>query len=152
MAMNWYQENRWLGNFLIVFAGSLILALWLLFHARGDFSEASARFNEVANERARLEHLNPFPNEENFRKTQAALENYGASLNKTKEDLKTQVVPTGAARSKRVSISFEAGNRERHGKSAFQPGKASGEFSSRFRGVHRGVAGYTSLGASRSAA
>ena len=93
MAMNWYQENRWLGNFLIVFAGSLILALWFLFHARGDFSEASARFNEVANERTRLEHLNPFPNEENFRKTQAALENYGASLNKTKEDLKTQVVP-----------------------------------------------------------
>ena len=91
--MNWYQENRWLGNFLIVFAVSLVLAFWFLFHARGDFSEASARFNEVANERTRLEHLNPFPNEENFRKTQAALENYGASLNKTKEDLKTQVVP-----------------------------------------------------------
>ncbi len=91
--MNWYEENRWLGNFLIAFAVSLVLAFWFLFHARGDFSEASAQFNEIAAERTRLEHLNPFPNEENFRKTHAALENYGATLNKTKDDLKTQVVP-----------------------------------------------------------
>ena len=91
--MNWYRENRWLGNFLIVFAVTLLLAFWFLFHARGEFTEASAQFNEVATERTRLEHLNPFPNEENFRKTQAALEAYGATLNKTKEDLKAQVVP-----------------------------------------------------------
>jgi len=91
--MNWYQENRWLGNFLIAFGLSLVLALWFLFYARGDFSEAAAQFNQVVTERTRLEHLNPFPNEENFRKTKAALENYGATLNKTKEDLKTQVVP-----------------------------------------------------------
>jgi hypothetical protein len=91
--MNWYRENRWLGNFLIAFAAALLIALWFLFHAKGEFSDASAEFNEVAIERARLEHLNPFPNEENFRKTQAALENYGATLNKTKEELKSQVVP-----------------------------------------------------------
>jgi len=91
--MNWYRENRWLGNFLIAFGAGLIIALWFLFHARGEFSDAAAQFNEVATERARLEHLNPFPNEENFRKTQAALETYGATLNKTKEDLKSQVVP-----------------------------------------------------------
>src|SRR5207248_10538096 len=57
-----------------------------------EFSDATAQFNEVATERTRLEHLNPFPNEENFRKTQTALENYGATLNKTKEELKSQVV------------------------------------------------------------
>jgi hypothetical protein len=91
--MNWYRENRWLGNFVIAFAAGLLIALWFLFHAKGEFSDASAQFNEVAIERARLEHLNPFPNEENFRKTQAALENYGATLNKTKEELKSQVVP-----------------------------------------------------------
>jgi hypothetical protein len=91
--MNWYRENRWLGNFLIAFAAGLLIALWFLFHAKGEFSDAAAQFNEVAIERARLEHLNPFPNEENFRKTQAALENYGATLNKTKEELKSQVVP-----------------------------------------------------------
>jgi hypothetical protein len=94
IAMNWYRENRWLGNFLIVFAVSLLLAFWFLFHAKRQFAEAYAQFNEVATERRRLEHLNPFPNEDNFRKTQAALTNYGATLNKTKEELKTQAVPS----------------------------------------------------------
>jgi hypothetical protein len=93
IAMNWYRENRWLGNFVIAFAVSLLLAFWFLFHAKGQFAEASAQFNQVATERARLEHLNPFPNEDNFRKTRAALTNYGATLNKTKEELKTQTVP-----------------------------------------------------------
>lgn len=93
IAMNWYRENRWVGNFVIAFAVSLLLAFWFLFHAKGQFAEASAQFNEVATERGRLEHLNPFPNEDNFRKTQAALTNYGATLNRTKEELKTQAVP-----------------------------------------------------------
>src|ERR1700693_508704 len=93
IAMNWYRENRWLGNFVIAFAVSLLPAFWFLFYAKGQFAEACARFNEVATERTRLEHLNPFPNEDNFRKTQAALTNYGATLNKTKEELKTQTVP-----------------------------------------------------------
>jgi hypothetical protein len=90
--MNWYRENRWLGNFLLAFAVAVILALWFLFYAKGAFVEASAQFNEVATERARLEHLNPFPNEDNFHKTQVALENYSGGLNKTKEDLKKLVV------------------------------------------------------------
>jgi hypothetical protein len=91
--MNWYRENRWFGNFLVTFAVSLLFAVWFLFRAKGEFDEASAQFNEVASERIRLEHLNPFPNEENFRKTRTALDNYGATLSKTKEDLKTHVVP-----------------------------------------------------------
>jgi hypothetical protein len=97
--MNWYRENRWLGNLLIAFAAAMILALWFLFHAKGAFAEASAQFNEVATERARLEHLNPFPNEDNFHQTKVALENYGAALTKIKEDLKKQVVlpPAGLA-------------------------------------------------------
>jgi hypothetical protein len=90
--MNWYRENRWLGNFLIAVASAALLALWFLFHARSSFDEASVQFNEAATERNRLEHLNPFPNEENFRKTQAALDNYGATLNKLKEELKAQVL------------------------------------------------------------
>ena len=91
--MKWYREDRWLGNFLIAFAVGLMLALWFLFHAKGEFAEVSAQFNEVATERTRLEHLNPFPNEQNVQKTQVALENYSAALNKAKTDLKTQVVP-----------------------------------------------------------
>jgi hypothetical protein len=91
--MNWYRENRWLGNFLIGCACGALLALWFLFHAKSDFAEASDEFNAVATERTRLEHLNPFPNEENFRKTQAALDNYGATLTNLKEELKAQVLP-----------------------------------------------------------
>jgi hypothetical protein len=90
--MTWYRENRWLGNFLIAFAAALLIGLWFLFHAKGAFADAMTEFNAVATERSRLEHLNPFPNEDNFRKTQAALENYGAELEKTKEELKKRVV------------------------------------------------------------
>jgi len=91
--VNWYSENRWLGNFLIALAAAALLALWFLFDARSGFAEALAQFNEAATERNRLEHLNPFPNEENFRKTQAALDNYDATLTKLKEELKAQVLP-----------------------------------------------------------
>jgi hypothetical protein len=91
--MSWYRDNRWLGNFLIASAGVALLALWFLFHAKSGFVEASAQFNDAATERSRLEHLNPFPNEENFRKTRAALDNYGVTLNKLKEELRAQMVP-----------------------------------------------------------
>ena len=91
--MNWYRENRWLGNFLIAFAVTALLALWFLFRAKSGFTEASAQFNEAATERNRLEHLNPFPNEGNFRKTQAALNDYGATLTKLKEELRARVLP-----------------------------------------------------------
>ena len=91
--MNWYRENRWLGNFLIAFGIALLVALWFLFHAQSGFAEAASQFNAAATERNRLEHLSPFPNEENFRKTQEALDNYVASLNKLKEELKAQTVP-----------------------------------------------------------
>jgi hypothetical protein len=97
--MSWYRENRWLGNFVIAFAASALLALWFLFQAKSGFAEASAQFNDAATERSRLEHLNPFPNEENYRKTQTALDNYGASLNKLKDELRAQTVlpPAGLA-------------------------------------------------------
>jgi hypothetical protein len=91
--MNWYRENRWLGNFLIAFAVTVLLAVWFLFRARNAFAEAFAEFNRVATERTRLEHLNPFPNENNYRKTQAGFENYGTALNMSKEELTKQVVP-----------------------------------------------------------
>jgi hypothetical protein len=91
--MNWYRENRWLGNFLIAFAVTALLALFFLFRARSGFIEASAQFNEAATERNRLEHLNPFPNEGNFRKTRTALDDYSATLTKLKAELRAQVLP-----------------------------------------------------------
>jgi len=91
--MNWYRENRWLGNFLLALGAVVIFALWFLFHAKGAFAEASAQLSEVVTERVRLEHLNPFPSEDNFHKTQVALENYGSAINKIREELKDHVVP-----------------------------------------------------------
>ena len=91
--MNWYRENRWLGNFLIAFAATTLLSIWFLFYAKGDFADALTEFNAASTERSRLEHLNPFPNEKNFRKTQTALDEYGATLTKLKNELRAQVIP-----------------------------------------------------------
>jgi len=91
--MNWYRENRWLGNFLIAFGVATLLAIWFLFHAKAAFGDALTEFNAAATERSHLEHLNPFPNEENFRKTRAELDNYSATLNKLKDELSAQTLP-----------------------------------------------------------
>jgi hypothetical protein len=91
--MNWFRENRWLGIFLAAFGLALLLALYFLFHARSEFKDASAQFNDAAAERSRLEHLDPFPNEENYRKLQEHLANYGAALGKLKDELKTKALP-----------------------------------------------------------
>src|SRR4030095_406569 len=58
IAMNWYRENRWLGNFLIAFGLALVVGLWFLFYARGSFADTMTEFNAAATERSRLEHLN----------------------------------------------------------------------------------------------
>src|SRR2546423_5663483 len=92
--MNWYRENRWLGNFLLGCGAAFLVSVWFLFYGKGSFDDALTDFNNAATDRSRLEHLNPFPNEENFKKTQAALENYSADLNKLKEELKAQTLPS----------------------------------------------------------
>ena len=91
--MNWFQQNRWLGTFLIVFGICTLCALFFLFRARSGFEEASARFNDAAVERSRLERLDPFPTDANYRKMKVHLENYGTGLEKFKEELKTHVLP-----------------------------------------------------------
>jgi hypothetical protein len=92
-AMNWFQQNRWLGTFLIGFGGAILLSLILLWLAHSGFEEANARFSDAANERSRLERLDPFPSEANYRKMKVHLENYAASLDKFKEELKAHVLP-----------------------------------------------------------
>lgn len=92
--MTWYHENRWIGNFLITFLLVLLVGLWFLFHAKRSFGDAMTEFNVAATERSRLEHLTPFPDEENVKKTQIELENYGVRLNGVKGELGAQVLPT----------------------------------------------------------
>jgi len=89
--MNWFSQNRWLGTFLVVFGLLVAGALYFLFSARSSANEALARFQETISEKNRLERLDPFPSEANFRKMKLHLENYGATLNKLKEELKTRV-------------------------------------------------------------
>jgi hypothetical protein len=91
--MNWFQENRWLGRFVIVFGAATLLSLILLWLAHRSAVEAKARFDEAAAERSRLERLDPFPSEANFRKMKVHLENYATALERFKEELKTHVLP-----------------------------------------------------------
>ncbi len=91
--MSWFRENRWLGTFLIILGVCLLGSLFFLFHAKGNSEDALARFNEAAAERNRLENLDPYPTQENFRKMGDFLKNYAASLDKLKQDLRTQMLP-----------------------------------------------------------
>jgi hypothetical protein len=91
--MNCYRQNPWLGNFLITIAVAVLIATWFLFHAKSSFADALSEFNAATNERSRVEHLNPFPIEENFLKTQSALTDYRLALEKAKEEIRTRVLP-----------------------------------------------------------
>jgi hypothetical protein len=77
----------------MVLAIATLFALYFLFRAKGAFEEASARFHDAAAERNRLEHLNPFPSEANYRKMKGYLADYGAALKKLEKELKTQMLP-----------------------------------------------------------
>ena len=94
--MNWFQKNRWLGTFLIVFGICTLIAGYFFFSAKSRSDEAFSRFNEAAAERSRLERLDPFPSEANYQKMKVHLENYGTALDKLKEELKTHVLPAPA--------------------------------------------------------
>jgi hypothetical protein len=89
--MKWFQQNRWLGTFLIVGGICVLFAGILLFWTRASWSDARQMFDKAAAERNRLERLDPFPNDANYRKLKVHLENYGASLDKFKEELKKEV-------------------------------------------------------------
>jgi hypothetical protein len=91
--MNWFRQNRWLGTFLVAFAICTLGAGYFVYSAKSRSDDALAHFNEAAAERTRLERLDPFPTEANFRKMKVHLENYAAALDKLKEDLKTRVLP-----------------------------------------------------------
>src|SRR5436309_557774 len=91
--MKWFQQNRWLGTFLIVFGICVLFAGFLLYWTRGNWSDARQAFDKAAAERSRLERLDPFPNDANYRKLKVLLENYSAALDKFKEDLKKEAVP-----------------------------------------------------------
>ena len=91
--MNWFQQNRWLGNFLIIVGVATLLSALFLWRAHSSFEEAKARFNEAATERNRLERLDPFPSDANYQKMKVHIENYGAAVEQMKEELKLRMLP-----------------------------------------------------------
>ena len=91
--MNWFKQNRALGTLLIVFGICGLAAGIFLFWRWANWRDARQTFDQAAAERSRLEHLDPFPNDTNYRKLQGYLGRYSAALDKFKEELKNGVVP-----------------------------------------------------------
>jgi hypothetical protein len=92
-AMKWFQQNRALGTFLVVSGICILLGAALLYWRWSVWSEAKQTFDQATAERNRMQGLNPFPNDANYRKLQGYLERYGAALDKFKDELKAEVAP-----------------------------------------------------------
>jgi len=91
--MKWFQQNRALGILLIVSGVCILLSAALLYWRWSVWSDAKQTFDQATTERNRLQGLNPFPNDANYRKLQGYLERYNAALDKFKDELKADVAP-----------------------------------------------------------
>jgi hypothetical protein len=91
--MKWFQQNRALGTLLLISGICILLGAALLYWRWSVWSDAKRTFDQAATERTRLQRLDPFPDEENYRKLQGYLKTYAAALDKFKEQLKSEVVP-----------------------------------------------------------
>src|SRR6266403_1480099 len=91
--MKWFQQNRALGALLIVSGVCVLLGAALFYWRWSVWGEAKQTFDQATGERNRLQGLNPFPNDANYRKLQGYIERYNAALNKFKDELKAEVAP-----------------------------------------------------------
>jgi len=91
--MKWFQQNRALGTLLVVSGVCVLLGAALLYWRWSVWGEAKQTFDQATAERNRLQGLNPFPNDANYRKLQGYLERYNAALDKFKDELKAEFAP-----------------------------------------------------------
>ena len=91
--MKWFQQNRALGTFLVVSGICILLGAALLYWRWSVWSNTKQTFDQATAERNRLQGLNPFPDDTNYRKLQGYLERYNAELDKFKDELKAEVAP-----------------------------------------------------------
>lgn len=91
--MKWFQQNRWLGSFLIAFGLATLAALLFLLSSKWSWDAAAARYKNNATELNRLQHLAPFPSEENVRKMKAHAADYATNLPHAKEEMKARMLP-----------------------------------------------------------
>src|SRR6476661_4169838 len=91
--MKWFQQNRALGTLLVVSAICILLGAALLYWRWSVWNDAKQTFDQATAERNRMQGLNPFPNDANYRKLQGYLERYNAALDKFQDELKAEVAP-----------------------------------------------------------
>src|SRR5258705_4903066 len=91
--MKWFQQNRALGTFLVVSGICILLGAALLYWRWSVWTEAKQTFDQATAERNRMQGLNPFPNDANYRKLTGYLERYSAAMDKFKDELKAEVAP-----------------------------------------------------------
>src|SRR6476660_1204590 len=89
--MKWFQQNRALGTLLVVSAVCILLGAALLYWRWSVWNDAKQTFDQATAERNRLQGLNPFPDDTNYRKLQGYLERYNTELDKFKDELKAEV-------------------------------------------------------------
>ena len=91
--MNWFKQNRALATLLIAFGICALFAGILLYWRWATWSDARQTFDQTAVEKSRLDRLDPFPNDANYRKLQGYLDRYNTALDKFKDELKKEIVP-----------------------------------------------------------
>jgi hypothetical protein len=90
--MNWFRENPFWSAFIAIAGGALLLAAGFLWWTKGSYEDAMAKYRESAAEQTRLESGNPYPSAANLGKMKTYLDNYKASLDKLKGELKTRML------------------------------------------------------------
>ncbi len=91
--MKWFQQNRVLGTILLVSGICLLLGAALLYWRWSVWGDAKQTFDQATVERNRLQGLDPFPNDANYKKLQGYLEKYTAALDEFKDELKGEMAP-----------------------------------------------------------
>jgi hypothetical protein len=91
--VNWFREDPLVGTVTIASAAVALAALWFLWTAHSNWSDAAARYATDAAEFDRLQKLTPYPSGPNLRNMQAYAEAYAASVAKIRDELKARVLP-----------------------------------------------------------
>ena len=91
--MKWFQQNRALGTLLVVSGICILVGGALLYWRWSVWSGVKQTFDQATAERNRLQRLDPFPNNANYRKLKGYVEAYSAALDKFKQELKGEVAP-----------------------------------------------------------
>lgn len=91
--MNWFKQNRALATLLIAFGICVLFAGLVLYWRWAIWSNARQAFDQAAAEKSRLDRLDPFPNDANYRKLKGYLDRYNTALDTFKDELKKEVVP-----------------------------------------------------------